>query len=276
MRIPSAILTLIAGMALVLLGQWVANDVNWLPVSASTNAPVYDELFRVLLAIGTMLLVGMTGVVVYSLIRFRRRDGDQQDGPPVEGNLSLELFWTAIPAVVVLFLGIYSYDIYDRMGGMTDLNAHGMDHHVAELASVRQSQPGDEERIWGGIAPASGNEAVLPVEVTALQFAFVFHYPEQNITSGELHVPTGQAVELRLKANDVIHAFWVPEFRIKQDVIPGQPTVLTFTANQTGDCPIVCAELCGPYHGGMRSHVVVDEPESFATWVETNTPATLS
>ena len=276
MRIPSAILTLIAGMALVLLGQWVANDVNWLPVSASTNAPVYDELFRVLLAIGTMLLVGMTGVVVYSLIRFRRRDGDQQDGPPVEGNLSLELFWTAIPAVVVLFLGIYSYDIYDRMGGMTDLNAHGMDHHVAELASVRQSQPGDEERIWGGIAPASGKEAVLPVEVTALQFAFVFHYPEQNITSGELHVPTGQAVELRLKANDVIHAFWVPEFRIKQDVIPGQPTVLTFTANRIGDYPIVCAELCGPYHGGMRSHVVVDEPESFATWVETNTPATLS
>ena len=276
MRIPSAILTLIAGMALVLLGQWVANDVNWLPVSASTNAPVYDELFRVLLAIGTMLLVGMTGVVVYSLIRFRRRDGDQQDGPPVEGNLSLELFWTAIPAVVVLFLGIYSYDIYDRMGGMTDLNAHGMDHHVAELASVRQSQPGDEERIWGGIAPASGNEAVLPVEVTALQFAFVFHYPEQNITSGELHVPTGQAVELRLKANDVIHAFWVPEFRIKQDVIPGQPTVLTFTANRIGDYPIVCAELCGPYHGGIRPHVVVDEPESFATWVETNTPATLS
>jgi cytochrome c oxidase subunit 2 len=276
MRIPSAILTLIAGMVLVLLGQWVANDVNWLPVSASTNAPVYDELFRVLLAIGTMLLVGMTGVVVYSLIRFRRRQGDQQDGPPIEGNLSLELFWTAIPAVVVLFLGIYSYDIYDRMGGMTDLNAHGMDHRAAELASVRQSEPGDDERIWGGIARASSTEAVLPVEVTALQFAFVFHYPEQNITSGELHVPTGQAVELRLKANDVIHAFWVPEFRIKQDVIPGQPTVLTFTANRTGDYPIVCAELCGPYHGGMRSHVVVDEPESFATWVETNTPATLS
>ena len=276
MRIPSAILTLIAGMVLVLLGQWVANDVNWLPVSASTNAPVYDELFRVLLAIGTMLLVGMTGVVLYSLIRFRRRQGDQQDGPPIEGNLSLELFWTAIPAVVVLFLGIYSYDIYDRMGGMTDLNAHGMDHRAAELASVRQREPGDDERIWGGIAPAGNTEAVLPVEVTALQFAFVFHYPEQNITSGELHVPTGQAVELRLKANDVIHAFWVPEFRIKQDVIPGQPTVLTFTANRTGDYPIVCAELCGPYHGGMRSHVVVDEPESFAPWVETNTPAPLS
>ncbi len=275
MRIPSAILTLVVGMALVLLGQWVANDVNLLPESASVNAPVYDELFRVLVAIGTMLLVGMTGVVIYSLVRFRRRDGDTQDGPAIEGNLSLELFWTAIPAVVVLFLGIYSYDIYDRMGGMADLNGHGMGHQ-AELASVRESGPEDENRIWGGIAPAQSSGDVIPVEVTALQFAFIFHYPEQNITSGELHVPTGQTVELRMKANDVIHAFWVPEFRIKQDIIPGQPTVLSFTARKAGDYPIVCAELCGPYHGGMRSHVVVDEPESFATWVETNTPATLS
>ncbi|MEB3176345.1 MAG: cytochrome c oxidase subunit II transmembrane domain-containing protein, partial [Synechococcus sp.] len=153
MRIPSAILTLVTGMVLVLLGQWVANDVNLLPESASVNAPVYDELFRVLLAIGTMLLVGMTGVVIYSLVRFRRREGDTQDGPPIEGNLSLELFWTAIPAVVVLFLGIYSYDIYDRMGGMADLNGHGMGHQ-AELASVRHMEPGDEQRIWGGIAPS--------------------------------------------------------------------------------------------------------------------------
>ena len=275
MRIPSAILTLVVGMALVLLGQWVANDVNLLPVSASVNAPVYDELFRVLVAIGTMLLVGMTGVVIYSLVRFRRRDGDTQDGPAIEGNLSLELFWTAIPAVVVLFLGIYSYDIYDRMGGMADLNGHGMGHQ-AELASVRESGPEDENRIWGGIAPAQSSGDVIPVEVTALQFAFIFHYPEQNITSGELHVPTGQTVELRMKANDVIHAFWVPEFRIKQDIIPGQPTVLSFTARKTGDYPIVCAELCGPYHGGMRSHVVVDEPDAFSNWLEANTPATLS
>ena len=263
-------------MVLALGGLWIGQNINLLPIDASANAPIYDELFKVLFTIGSILFVGIVGLLVFSLIRFRRRSGQLGDGLAIEGNLPLEIFWTAVPAVVVLFVGLYSYDIYDRMGGMTDLNAHGMDHHVAELASVRQSQPGDEERIWGGIAPASGNEAVLPVEVTALQFAFVFHYPEQNITSGELHVPTGQAVELRLKANDVIHAFWVPEFRIKQDVIPGQPTVLTFTANRIGDYPIVCAELCGPYHGGMRSHVVVDEPESFATWVETNTPATLS
>jgi cytochrome c oxidase subunit 2 len=274
MRIPLAIISLVAGMILVLIGMWVANDVNLLPESASINAPVYDELFKVLLAIGTVLMVGMTGLVLFSLVRFRRRSGDQLDGPAIEGNLSLELFWTAIPAVVVLFIGIYSYDIYDRMGGMADLSGHANMHH-AEQASVREANSSDAERIWGGIA-ATATTPTLPVEVTALQFAFIFHYPTQNITSGELHVPTGQQVELRMKANDVIHAFWIPQFRIKQDVIPGQPTVLSFTARKTGDYPIVCAELCGPYHGGMRSHVVVHNPAEFDNWIETNTPATLS
>jgi cytochrome c oxidase subunit 2 len=71
----------------------------------------------------------------------------------------------------------------------------------------------------------------------------------------------------------VIHAFWVPEFRLKQDVIPGQTTVLTFTPTRPGSYPIVCAELCGPYHGGMRSTVVVHEPEAFDDWVQRNAPA---
>ncbi len=275
MRIPSAIITSVAGMLLVLAGFWAANYSDLLPESASLNAPVYDELFKVLLAIGTVLLLGMTGLVIYSLVRFRRKEGDTLDGPAIEGNLSLELFWTVIPAVVVLFIGIYSYDIYDRMGGMADLNGHEAMHPNEQLASVRTSNQKDSERIWGGIAP-TGNADVLPVEVTALQFAFIFHYPKQNITSGELHVPTGQMVELRMKANDVIHAFWVPQFRIKQDIIPGQTTMLSFTATKTGDYPIVCAELCGPYHGGMRSHVVVQDPGGFDAWIEKNSPPTLS
>jgi cytochrome c oxidase subunit 2 len=117
---------------------------------------------------------------------------------------------------------------------------------------------------------------VLPVDVTAMQFAFIFHYPSADITSGELHVPLGQSVELHMEARDVIHAFWVPQFRLKQDVIPGQPTVLTFTATRAGSYPIVCAELCGPYHGGMRSTVVVHEPEAFESWLQANRPATVA
>ena len=265
MPIPPAILTLLLGMALVLTGLWVGQNVNLLPVDASSNAPIYDELFKVLFSIGTILFVGIVGLIVYSLVRFRRRSGDLSDGLAIEGNLPLEILWTAIPAIVVLFVGIYSYDIYDRMGGMAPLNDHSM-HAMHDM---------QDQRTWAGISPVSDSDsgiAPLPVEVTAMQFAFIFHYPQAAITSGELHVPVGQPVALRMTANDVIHAFWVPQFRLKQDVIPGQPTLLSFTPTRTGSYPIVCAELCGPYHGGMRSTVIVEDAQTFADWVARNSP----
>jgi cytochrome c oxidase subunit 2 len=268
MPIPPAILTLLLGMGLVLSGLWVGQNVSLLPLDASSNAPVYDELFKVLFSIGTILFIGIIGLIVYSLVRFRRRPSDLSDGVAIEGNLPLEILWTAIPAIVVLFVGIYSYDIYERMGGMTPLNDHSL--HAAHADA-------SDSRTWAGISPAMAESddgmAAVPVDVTAMQFAFIFHYPDAGITSGELHVPLGQPVALTLKANDVIHAFWVPQFRLKQDVIPGQPTLLSFTPTRTGRFPIVCAELCGPYHGGMRSTVIVEEPETFADWVAKNSPA---
>jgi cytochrome c oxidase subunit 2 len=144
------------------------------------------------------------------------------------------------------------------------------------VEQVSLQSPDQDERIWGGIGRSGDGGPVLPVDVTAMQFAFIFHYPSADITSGELHVPLGQSVELHMEARDVIHAFWVPQFRLKQDVIPGQPTVLTFTATRAGSYPIVCAELCGPYHGGMRSTVVVHEPEAFESWLQANRPATVA
>jgi len=156
--IPSAILTLVVGMILVLAGLWVGQNINLLPAAASSNAPLYDELFAVLFTIGTILFLGILGLLIFSLVRFRRRDGDSGDGVAVEGNLQLEIFWTAIPAIVVLFVGIYSYDIYDRMGGMIPLadphSMHGtMDSPVAQ-ASVRSSE-GEAG------TPRSGEESVL-------------------------------------------------------------------------------------------------------------------
>ena len=126
MQIPSAIVTLILGMILVLGGLWIGQTINLLPVSASENAPIYDELFQVLCTIGAILFIGIFGLLVFSLIRFRRRDDQLGDGIAIEGNLPLEIFWTAVPAIVVLFVGLYSYDIYDRMGGMVPLGHEGM------------------------------------------------------------------------------------------------------------------------------------------------------
>jgi len=289
--IPSALITLLLGMALVLAGLWVGYNVPLLPLEASTNAPIYDALFQVLLSIGTILFLGIIGLLVFSLVRFRRREGDSGDGAAIEGNLPLEIVWTAIPAVVVLFVGIYSYDIYERMGGMTPLNDHSAmhaaqpaaDHHhhdgdhgsnPAVLASNSSPSESDQEpgRVWGGIGVASSDSETLSVDVTAMQFAFIFHYPGPNIITGELHIPVNQPVSLHMEARDVIHAFWVPQFRVKQDVIPGQPTLLSFTATRPGTYPIICAELCGPYHGGMRSSVVVHESADFDAWLSKNTP----
>lgn len=254
-------------MALVLIGLWVGQNINLLPVDASSNAPVYDALFQVLFSIGTMLFLGIVGLLAFSLVRFRRRPGERGDGAAIEGNLPLEILWTAIPAVVVLFIGIYSYDIYERMGGMAPLHDHS-----SMMAAAAMEPPQDSERVWGGIGDSNPSAEALTVEVTAMQFAFIFHYPDSDITSGELHVPVDRPVQLRMRANDVIHAFWVPQFRLKQDVIPGQPTVLTFTPTRAGSYPIVCAELCGPYHGGMRSTVVVHESDAFESWQSSNRP----
>jgi len=289
--IPSALITLLLGMALVLAGLWVGYNVPLLPLDASSNAPIYDALFQVLLSIGTILFVGIIGLLIFSLVRFRRREGDNGDGAAIEGNLPLEIVWTAIPAVVVLFVGIYSYDIYERMGGMTSLNDHGA-MHASQPAAHHHHHGGDHEsasavlasspsastpnqeprRVWGGIGVNTSGTESLSVDVTAMQFAFIFHYPEANIITGELHIPVNQPVSLNMEARDVIHAFWVPQFRLKQDVIPGQPTLLSFTATRPGTYPIICAELCGPYHGGMRSSVVVHESADFDAWLSKNTP----
>ena len=108
----------------------------------------------------------------------------------------------------------------------------------------------------------------LVVKVTGLQYAFLFNYPENNVFSGELHVPIGREVYLDMAANDVIHAFWVPEFRLKQDLIPGRQTELRFTPQKEGDYKLICAELCGPYHGAMNTKVIVQTPEDFDNWIK--------
>ncbi len=271
----SATITLVLSIALSIGIIWIGNKIDFLPVQASTNAPIYDELSMVLFTIGTILFVGMVVFIIYSLIKFRRRDGEKGDGLSIEGNLSLEIFWTAVPAIVVLFVGLYSYDIYDRMGGMQSLNHNVQHNHNDSMLKA--------DRVWGGIGSgvvvgsANASQAIsIPVEVTAQQFAFLFHYPKGDILSGELHVPINQEISMRMESKDVIHAFWVPQFRIKQDIIPGQPTILNFTPTKLGRYPIVCAELCGPYHGGMRSTVVVESSSDYEDWFTKNSKVPVS
>ena len=292
MKIPSNILTLLVGIFVTLASLWYGQNHGLLPVAASAEAELVDGLFNTMMTIGFGLFLLVEGALGYAAIRFRRREGDEGDGEQLEGNIPLEIVWTAIPAVVVLGISIYSFDIYTRMGGLElmnrDLSAPGKTVEVAYAADAMPngsttalgemplemtlnpadvSEPMADALAEGsglGISPDASGE-VLKVNVQGLQYAFIFNYPN-GVVDGELHVPTGQPVELSLNAQDVLHDFWLPEFRIKQDMIPGQETKLVINASREGTYPVVCAELCGPYHGGMRTQLIVHSPKDYAAW----------
>ncbi|MBD0261669.1 MAG: cytochrome C oxidase subunit II, partial [Tolypothrix sp. Co-bin9] len=130
--------------------------------------------------------------------------------------------------------------------------------------------PAGARKIGIGGTSQEGKVADLVVDVTGMQFAWIFNYPESGVNSGELHVPVNADVQINLSATDVIHSFWVPQFRLKQDAIPGIPTQLRFVATKTGTYPIVCTELCGGYHGSMRSEVIVQTKEEYDSWLTEN------
>jgi cytochrome c oxidase subunit 2 len=121
---------------------------------------------------------------------------------------------------------------------------------------------------FGSTPDKQGKLPELVVNVTGLQFAWLFTYPDTGVVAGELHVPVGREVLLNISANDVIHAFWVPEYRVKQDAIPGKQSELRFTPSKVGEYPIICAELCGAYHGAMKSRVIAETPADFDAWME--------
>jgi len=261
---------------MTLISLWYGQNHGLLPIAASSDAGDVDELFNFMMTIATGLFLLVEGVLVYSVIVFRRKKNDTTDGPPIEGNVPLEIVWTAIPTIIVFILSIYSFEIYNRMGGLDPMaagdpgpNQLAHAHHHSQLVAL---DPNRDISLGLGISPES-EQGVNPLEikVNGIQYAWVFTYPETGVISGEIHVPVDRPVSLNMTAGDVIHAFWLPEFRIKQDVIPGRETSLVFTPNKIGQYPVVCAELCGAYHGGMKTQLYVQSQEDYDKWIQENT-----
>ena len=276
-QIPASILTLVAGVLVSLISLWYGQNHGLLPEQASVQAPIIDNMFNLMVTMSTALLLIVLGALVVFIIQFRHRPGDDGDGLPIEGSLSLQAFWTLIPAVLVIILAVYSVDVFQQVGGFNpgDHSSHlamMQPMSEAETDATAETSPVKEAPTYGlGTSATNGQDLI--VNVTGIQYAWLFNYPKEGITAGELHVPIGKEVQLNLAANDVIHSFWVPQFRLKQDAIPGERTELHFTASKLGTFPVVCAELCGAYHGGMRSQVIVHTPEDYEQWVQQNVVA---
>lgn len=282
MKVPSAIIAMIAGIALTLASLWVGQNHGLMPVAASEEAPLVDGLFNTMMTISAALFFVVEGALIISVFKFRKPEGDETDGPPVEGNLSLEILWTAIPVVIVMGLSMYSYEVYNSMGGLDPMASHDHGPNMVAMkpgSAIAAPLPGSpeaealtkEERLALGVGASPENQgkpADVEVNVLGLQFAWIFTYPETGVVSGELHIPAGKEVQLNITAQDVLHAFWVPQFRLKQDAIPGRPTELRFRPKIVGEYPIVCAELCGAYHGGMQTRAIVHTQEDYDAWME--------
>ncbi|MGF1672057.1 MAG: cytochrome c oxidase subunit II [Rivularia sp. (in: cyanobacteria)] len=292
MNIPSTIWTLLIGVLLTLASLWFGQNHGLLPTAASDEAFLVDGLFNTMMTVSVGIFLIVEGVLIFSAFRYRRRKGDDTDGEPIHGNVPLEILWTAIPAIIVFGISVYSFDIYNEMGGFNPHAAHESPmapqatsmpgaaiaatlDDTSEVRNIDQLPQKENAPQMGIVAPSlgatpenEGTEPDLVVKVTGLQYAFLFNYPESGVFSGELHLPIGQEVLLDMAANDVIHAFWVPEFRLKQDIIPGRQTQLRFTPRKAGDYKLICAELCGPYHGAMNTTVVVQTPQEFDNWVK--------
>lgn len=280
---------MLAGITLTLISLWVGQHHGLLPVAASEEAPWVDGLFNMMMTIGTGLFLLVQGIIILAIVKFRRRPDDNTDGPPIHGNVPLEILWTAIPAVLIMVIGVYSFEVYNSMGGLDPMASHESHtmqaHKTVPGAAIAAPLPGEEPQalpqskskllaLGVGASPKTqGQEPYVSVNVLGLQYAWIFTYPKTGITSGELHLPAGQEVQLTISANDVIHALWIPEFRLKQDAIPGRETELRFVPEQVGQYHIVCAELCGSYHGGMKTQVIVHTPEDFQAWVQSQVAA---
>ena len=229
-RLPIAKM-LAATIVLTVVISVVMLPIRWNGSGASTAAPDIDQLLDVMIVLSALVFSLVMVMLFYALMKFRAKPGDESDGEPIHGNTRLEIAWTLIPTIIVLFVAGYSWVVLEEI----------------------------EE-------PA---ENPLTVQVFAQQFAWSFGYPGKDNawSEGELHVPEGRQVQFKLHGLDVIHSFWVPEWRIKKDAVPGITTTATVTPDKSGTYQLVCTELCGVGHSTMRATVVVEPAPKFRKWV---------
>jgi cytochrome c oxidase subunit II len=230
-RLPIAKM-LAATIALTVAISAVMVPINWNGEGASTAAPKIDDLLTVMIVLSAFVFSLVLVMLFYALWKFKAKPGDESDGEPIHGNTRLEVAWTVIPTIIVLFGGIYSWLVLNDIEAKAD-NA-------------------------------------MTVDVFSQQYAWSFGYPGKDLafSEGELPVPVDRQVQFKMHALDVIHSFWVPEWRIKKDNVPGITTTATVTPDKIGTYQLICTELCGFGHAAMRAKVVVESSEDFEKWVD--------
>jgi cytochrome c oxidase subunit II len=204
---------------------------QWLPESASEEFDRIQDIYWFATWMSVVIFAIVGAVVVYSVWKWRVPPDDDAEGPPIHGHTGLEIAWTAVPAILVIALGIVSAVVMSKNGETKD--------------------------------------DALQVRAIGQQFAWKFEYPEHgDFESGELVLPVNQQAHFTMEAVDVIHSFWVPNLGQKMDAVPGIETTINVTPVRTGDFAVVCTELCGLGHATMRARARVVTQAEFDEWIE--------
>ena len=244
---------LVIGAVASAAGIAIGLSINWFPTAAATQAGPIDTFFDIMIFLSVPVFVLVTTIVLFAVIRFRVRPGEEDlHGPPVHGNTRVEIVWTAIPAIVLSLLCVYAATV------LSDIDAAKADQ--------------------------------LKITTYAQQFAWSYEYTGtdgKKFMTDQMFVPCrpttakqdegapcdGRQLSLDIKAVDVIHSFWIPEMRMKQDAVPGITTHTKINPNRIGTYPVVCAELCGVGHSAMRSTIHVVTPAQYTAWLKLNSKA---
>jgi cytochrome c oxidase subunit II len=214
-------------------------QVHWNGAADSSEAHPIDTLLNVMIVLSSFVFAIVLVMLGYCIWRYRAKPGDESDGDPIHGNTKLEITWTAIPTIIVLFGAVYSAIV---------------------LADIEKKK-----------------SDALPVDVIGQQYKWSFAYPSgggQEVHSDVLNVPVDRQLQLTLHSVDVIHSFWVPEWRIKRDVVPAGPggndidNEVLVTPDGLGTFNVVCTELCGYGHATMRALVHVWPQQKFNQWLQ--------
>jgi cytochrome c oxidase subunit II len=261
---PIITLTVYAILATI-ASVWMAQQsYAWLPPEASAESKLIDDLFSLFTGLGTLIYLGVMGPFIYSLLFHRAAKYDFSDGPAIEGNTWLEITWTGIPLLLVMSLAFASYQTYEKMAirGPMDL----VHLHVPQLVETAYAAPFDDTP-QREIQKALATAPVEAIDVTARQWAWIFHYPEQNVTSTELHLPVNRRVKFTLRSDDVLHGFYIPAFRLEQYVIPNQAIDLELTPVQLGTYRLRDSMYSGTYAAANQTDVVVQSPQDYQQWL---------
>lgn len=202
-------------------------------IPRSEFSRVSDDLWDLLLLLGTIVFVLVEAALIYVVIKYRHRGGDQKP-PQTHGNTTLEILWTLIPAVILVFIAVPTVK--------------------AIFVTQKAAPPGS-----------------LEIEVIGHQWWWEFKYPEYNIvTANEIYLPVGRTVNFKLHSADVIHSFWTPQLGGKRDVVTNRTNYLWYTPDSSLKSSVwngFCAEYCGASHANMRFRVFTVQPAEFASWV---------